>query len=191
MVTIYGLEDATTGAAYIGCTAGRIGKRMREHRCLLKAGKHTSIKLQIAWNDHADKFQMKPLEVMPDGVSVIVKRERELFWMKQYRDMGLLLNENEISYSPPQGAQSKAAAARVANGYRPSAESNLKRRLAQLGKPKGHGAKISATKKRKTSDEIVSSASKDKMQALDKEPKHEGKDEQQRAAAAAQGTREH
>ena len=149
MVTIYGLEDASTGAAYIGCTAGKPGKRMREHRSLLKAGKHNSTKLQEAWNDHAGQFQMRVLETMPVGVSVIEKRERELSWMKHYRVQGLLLNDNEISFQPPPYAPARAAAARVANGYRPSAESNLKRRLAQLGKPKGHGAKISATKQAK------------------------------------------
>ena len=149
MVTIYGLEDASTGAAYIGCTAGKPGKRMREHRSLLKTGKHSSTKLQEAWNDHAGQFQMRVLETMPAEVSVIEKRERELSWMKHYRVQGLLLNDNEISFQPPKHAPALAAAARVANGYRPSAESNLRRRLAQLGKPKGHGAKISATKQAK------------------------------------------
>jgi hypothetical protein len=149
MVTIYGLEDASTGAAYVGCTAGRPGKRMREHRSLLKSGKHTSRKLQEAWNDHAGQFQMKVLETMPAEVSVIEKRERELSWMKHYRAQSLLLNDNELSFRPPPDAPAKAAAARVANGYRPSAESNLKRRLAQLGRPKGHGDKISATKRAK------------------------------------------
>ena len=149
MVTIYGLEDASTGAAYIGCTAGKPGKRMREHRSLLKAGKHNSTKLQEAWNDHAGQFQMRVLETMPVGVSVIEKRERELSWMKHYRVQGLLLNDNEISFQFPKHAPALAAAARVANGYRPSAESNLRRRLAQLGKPKGHGAKINATKQAK------------------------------------------
>ena len=149
MVTIYGLEDASTGAAYVGCTAGRPGKRMREHRSLLKSGKHTSRKLQEAWNDHAGQFQMKVLETMPAEVSVIEKRERELSWMKHYRAQGLLLNDNELSFRPPPDAPAKAAAARVANGYRPSAKSNLKRRLAQLGRPKGHGDKISATKRAK------------------------------------------
>jgi hypothetical protein len=147
MVTVYGLEDASTGAAYIGCTAGKIGKRMREHRCLLKAGKHTSKRLQEAWNSHADKFQMKVLETMPAEVSVIVKRERELHWMKQYKGRNMLLNENEYSFRPPSYAPAMAVKSRVASGYRPSAESNLKRSLAQIGRPKGHGAKISATKK--------------------------------------------
>ena len=147
MVTVYGLEDASTGAAYVGCTAGKIGKRMREHRSLLKAGKHSSKRLQEAWNDHAGEFQMKVLETMPAEVSVIEKRERELSWMKHYRGSNLLLYDNEYSFRPPPNAPAMAAKSRVANGYRPSAESNLKRRLAQIGKPKGHGAKISATKK--------------------------------------------
>jgi len=147
MVTVYGLEDASTGAAYVGCTAGKIGKRMREHRSLLKAGKHSSKRLQEAWNDHAGEFQMKVLETMPAEVSVIEKRERELSWMKHYRGSNLLLNDNEYSFRPPPNAPAMASKSRVANGYRPSAESNLKRRLAQIGKPKGHGAKISATKK--------------------------------------------
>jgi len=146
MVTVYGLECGATGQVYVGCTAGKIGKRMREHRCLLKSGKH-SVKLQQAWNDHAATFSMRPLEVLPSDVAVIEKRERELSWMKHYRALGLLLNEHDISFSPPPGHAKKAAHTRfVVNGYRPSAESNLKRRLAQLGKPKGHGAKISATK---------------------------------------------
>ena len=126
MVTVYGLECGATGEVYVGCTKGKIGKRMREHRCLLKAGTH-SRKLQDAWNLHASTFQMKPLEVLPQEVQVIEKRERELAWMKHYRLEGKLLNEEEISYQPPKGAQRKAAASRVAKGYRPSAESNEKR----------------------------------------------------------------
>jgi hypothetical protein len=148
MVTVYGLECGATGEVYVGCTAGKIGKRMREHRCLLKAGTHTR-RLQEAWNLHAGTFQMKPLETLAEGCQVIEKRERELSWMKHYRLLGLLLNDEEISFSPPKGASAKAAAKRVENGHKPSAESNLKRSLAQLGKPKGHGAKISATKRAK------------------------------------------
>jgi len=151
MVTIYGLEDASTGAAYIGCTAGKPGKRMREHRSLLKAGKHSSTKLQEAWNDHAGQFQMRVLETMPAEVSVIEKRERELSWMKHYRVQGLLLNENEVSFQPTPYAIARGRLATKARAgtFTQLPESNLKRRLAQLGKPKGHGAKISATKQAK------------------------------------------
>ena len=148
MVTIYGLECGATGEVYVGCTAGKIGKRMREHRSLLKAGKH-SAKLQAAWNQHAATFQMHTLETLDATAAVIEKRERELAWLRHYRALGKLLNEHEISFQPPNGAQEKAAAQRVANGYRQTAESNAKRRAAQLGVPKGHGAKISATKQAK------------------------------------------
>jgi hypothetical protein len=149
MVTVYGLECGVTGEVYVGCTAGKIGKRMREHRCLLNAGKHTR-RLQQAWDRYKDSFQMKSLEVLQEPVQVIEKRECELAWMKHYRLMGKLLNEEEISYQPPKGHAVKAAITRSVNGNRHiTAESNLKRSLAQLGKPKGHGAKISATKQAK------------------------------------------
>lgn len=151
MVTVYGLEDASTGVAYVGCTAGKVGKRMREHRCLLRAGKHGSRRLQEAWDDHAGLFQMRVLETMPDSVLVVEKRERELSWMRYYSAQGLLLNENEISFQPTPNSIIKGRQATIARKgtFTQSSESNLKRRLAQLGVPKGHGAKISATKRAK------------------------------------------
>jgi hypothetical protein len=79
----------------------------------------------------------------------IDKRTKELKWMDYFRKRDQLYNDNLTSFQPPVGASAKAAAARMARGYRPSAESNLKRSLAQRGIPKGHGAKISATKRAK------------------------------------------
>lgn len=150
MVTIYGLVNIVTGCTYVGCTAGKLGKRMREHRCLLKAGKHAAKRLQKDWNELGESgFRLNVLECLGVEASVIQKREKELFWMKKMKQEGKLYNDNETSFSPPKGAPAKAAAARVANGYKPTPESNEKRRLAQLGKPKGHGAKISATKRAK------------------------------------------
>lgn len=94
-------------------------------------------------------MQIKSLETLPSDTTTILKRERELYWLNLYDAQGLLLNDQKVSFQPPEGASKKAVEARVRNGYRPSPESNLKRRLAQLGKPKGHGAKISATKQAK------------------------------------------
>ncbi len=148
MPVIYALRCVTTGEAYIGCTAGKLGKRAREHRCLLKAGKHGSKRLQQRWDEVGQSgFRMEVVESLPNDADVIQKRERELHWLRTLAAEGKLLNEHIISFQPPTGAHGLAAAARVRNGYRPSAESNLKRRLAQLGVPKGHGAKISATKR--------------------------------------------
>ncbi len=149
MVTVYGLVCIATGHAYVGCTAGKVGKRMREHRCLLNQGKHAAIRLQQDWDRLKEVgFRMDVLETLPDECHVIEKRERELFWMRHFLAQGLLYNDNLTSFSPPKGAQKKAAAARIANGYSPSAETRAKMRASQLGKPKGHGAKISATKQR-------------------------------------------
>jgi GIY-YIG catalytic domain len=136
MATIYAIAFRSTGQAYVGCTRSKIGKRMREHRCLLRAGKHTSRLFQQVHDQigPADML-MVALETVADD-SVIARRERELAWLQLYAEKGLLLNDSMKSFAPPAGAQALAAQARVRNGYRPSAESNLKRRLAQLGRPK-------------------------------------------------------
>ena len=148
MVVIYALRCVTTGEAYIGCTAGKLGKRMREHRCLLRSGKHKAVRLQTRWNELGPSgFHMEVVEALPNHADVLLKRERELFWLRSLSEQGLLLNEHMVSFSPPAGAQALAAKARVANGYRPSAESNLKRRLTQLGRKNDWGWKISRTKR--------------------------------------------
>jgi group I intron endonuclease len=150
MVTIYGLVNVVTGSVYVGCTAGKLSKRMREHRCLLNGQRHTAKQMQRDWQQYGQSgFRMIVLEALDNDVGVIEKRERELHWMKKMKEQGKLYNEFEISFGPPKNAPALAAKARVANGYSPTPESNLKRRLAQLGKPKGHGAKISATKQAK------------------------------------------
>jgi len=150
MVTIYKLYCIDTQQAYIGCTKGKLGKRMREHRCLLNGNQHSSRTMQELWNIlGSSAFRLESLETLPKDATTIEKRKREIFWMEHYEKQGLLLNDSKISFQPPKDASAKAAASRVANGYRPSADSNEKRRLAQLGKPKGHGAKISATKQAK------------------------------------------
>lgn len=151
MVTVYALRCVTTGEAYIGCTAGSLGKRMREHRCLLNQGKHKAVRLLARWVELGPSgFRMEVIEALPNDATTLLKRERELYWMRSFSERGLLLNDHTVSFSPPVGAQALAAKSRVANGYRPSAESNEKRRLAQLGVPKGHGWKISATKRAKS-----------------------------------------
>jgi hypothetical protein len=148
MVTVYALKCVSTEEVYIGCTAGKLGKRMREHRCLLNAGRHKAVKLQDRWKMLGPSgFRLIVVEALPNDADVILKRERELYWMRFFLEKDLLLNTHLVSYSPLPGSSQKAAESRVRNGYRPSAESNLKRRLAQLGVPKGHGAKISATKR--------------------------------------------
>lgn len=148
MITIYAVWCEVNGKHYIGCTAGKPQKRWREHRCLLRAKKHSCISLQSDWSTLGEeRFHLNPnIQLICWSEDVKVKREAELRWMDYFDRRGMLYNERKISFQPPPGAPAKAAAARVANGYIPSPESNLKRRLAQLGKPKNHGWKISETK---------------------------------------------
>jgi hypothetical protein len=86
--------------------------------------------------------------MLADDASLEQKRQRELHWMAMLSNAGMLYNEHLISFRPTEAARQKGVAnAHAEPGNRWTPEVNEKRRLAQLGKPKGHGAKISATKK--------------------------------------------
>lgn len=149
MAVVYGIRNKLNGFVYVGCTSGRLAKRMREHRCLLNAWKHTATQLQTDWHKHGpDCFEIVTLEMLPEGASVVTKRVRELYWMQFYSTT--LYNAFQNSFAPTKEAIAKGVeAAKGSTGNRWSPETNERRRLAQLGKPKGHGAKISATKRAK------------------------------------------
>lgn len=151
MVVVYAVECAQTGHAYVGITSGKLSKRFREHRCLAKSGKHHSVKLNDEWQQHGDgAFSIKPLEVLDDDATLIEKRSAELKWLREYDARGALLNQAIISFAPTPEATAKGIeASRAVVGNRWTPEANEKRRQAQLGKPKNHGHKISATKRAK------------------------------------------
>jgi GIY-YIG catalytic domain len=149
MVLIYALVNKFNRKAYVGCTKYGLAKRMREHRCLLKQGKHASKSLQADWDELGeDMFETVIHEQLPEDCSVVDKREAELRWMKAYGH--LLYNENQTSFRPTDEAIRKGIAIRAANlmGSKQSEETKHKRRIAQLGIPKNHGDKIRATKLR-------------------------------------------
>lgn len=148
MVKVYALTCTPTGNAYIGITAGNLAKRFREHKCLAKSGKHHSKQLCAEWSEHGDEsFVMNVLETLPDTASLIEKREAELRFLKTYEASGKLLNSSTASFQPtPEAILMGNEASRTAVGNRWTDDANAKRRAAQLGIPKGHGAKISATK---------------------------------------------
>lgn len=144
MATIYGLASFYTNKIYIGITGGKIAKRFREHRCLLRNAKHFESGLQEDWNMFGeDGFYIFPLQELQPDATVRDKINAELGWMDRYTDR--LYNSRRMSIH-----QSSL-------GTKQSAETKLKRRMAQLGIPKGHGAKISATKRRKRLADIVCS----------------------------------
>ena len=102
--------------------------------------------------------------------SVESKRKAEHRWMANLNEAGLLYNQSRLAYElSPEAIKKGVEASRHVIGNRWTPEANLKRRLAQLGKPKGHGAKISATKRAKRMMRW-SSLHGDMQEASDKEP---------------------
>lgn len=151
MAVIYGVVHKDTGKAYVGSTGCKPAKRYREHRCLLRNGKHTSRLIQIDWDQFGEAaFEMQIFEVLDHNVRHEVVKRAEQKWIDAKLAEGLLYNSYHVAYGFPRDVQLKGVeAARHATGRRWSPEANEKRRLAQLGKPKNHGAKISATKRAK------------------------------------------
>lgn len=157
MAAIYALLCKETTKAYIGCTKGKLAKRLREHRCLLNSGGHSCRGLQADWSRLGEiSFAMQMVEQLPPDAPVAMKRERELYWMAWFDDCGRLYNENRNSFAPTKEATLKGIeASRHVEGRKRSPEANLKRSLAQKGKPKGHGAKISATKQARKAQQVM------------------------------------
>lgn len=149
MAVIYAIVHVEYGCAYVGCTGGKLSKRSREHRCLLRGGKHTAKKLQAAWDTHGEAaFKVQVLQELPHNTTAEVRKAAEQKWISTYEASGKLLNgSNRVNGPDLEVCRKNAALARKVIGNRHSPEANEKRRLAQLGKPKGHGAKISETKR--------------------------------------------
>lgn len=153
MAQIYAIHCFRNLWRYVGCTkAGEraLKKRFREHRCLLRGGKHSEKILQDDWLRYGeDAFTTIVLENLPDDAALPDKRAAELRWMEHYQVRGRLYNTNRNSFSPkPEHMARRVEAARIANtGRVHTAEERLKRSENNKGKHTGHGAKISATKK--------------------------------------------
>lgn len=151
MAVVYALTCSVTGFAYIGITGSKLSKRLREHRCLCKSGKHHAKKLAGDWIKYGEKaFSMIILE---ENVCYSHRGsycDAEQKWINHYDRQGKLYNEHARSQGLGAEITRKGfEASKTTIGNRWTPETNEKRRLAQLGKPKGHGAKISATKKLK------------------------------------------
>jgi group I intron endonuclease len=150
MAVIYALECSVNGFAYVGVTKAKLSKRFREHRCLCNNDKHHAVKLTEDWKRYGEaSFSMKVLEEAEyshRGSHCAAEQK----WIEHYASLGKLYNANERSSGLGAEITRKGIeASRTVAGNRWTPEANEKRRLAQLGKPKGHGAKISATKQAK------------------------------------------
>lgn len=151
MAHIYALHFKEEYGVYIGCTRGKVSKRLREHRCLLRAGKHTCQTLQKAWDRNQGGLVAYVVEECANDLQS--RRSAELAVMDKFGDA--LMNDR-FSFRPAEEARRKGVeASRHVEGNKRSAEANLKRSLAQKGKPKGHGAKISATKQARKLEQVM------------------------------------
>lgn len=150
MAVVYALECSVNGFAYIGVTSVKLSKRLREHRCLCRNGKHHAVKLTEDWRKYGEKaFKMRMLD-QADYSHRGAHCAIEQTWIDRYASAGKLYNAHAQScgLSPEIIAKGVEASRHIA-GKRWTAEANEKRRLAQIGKPKNHGWKISATKRAK------------------------------------------
>jgi len=153
MAQVYAIHCFRTLWAYVGCTkSGERGlkKRLREHRCLLRGGKHSEKILQSDWDRYGEAaFAVVALQELSDAATLEEKRAAELEWMERYRAQGRLYNTNLTSFAPgPDNLAKRVEAARIANtGRIQNPDERQKRRLSNIGKHTGHGGKISATKK--------------------------------------------
>lgn len=149
MVIIYALRCKVHGTAYIGSTKNKLAKRIREHLGMLRRGEHSEPTLLHDYGLYGpEAFESLILQELPNGCSVSDKRTAELEWMRFYDALDRLYNTRFIAYQgTPESLKKAVSVAHAKPGSRWTAEANLKRSLAQKGKPKGHGAKISATKK--------------------------------------------
>jgi hypothetical protein len=151
MAYVYALHFKDEFGVYIGCTRSNVAKRLREHRCLLKSGKHTCKDLQERWNLRQGEIAVYVMSECADDLQS--RRDAELAAMDKVGDA--LIN-GRFSFRPDEDARKKGVeASRSVIGNKRSAEANLKRSLAQKGKPKGHGAKISATKQARRLEQVM------------------------------------
>lgn len=173
MAVVYALECTVNGFAYIGVTSGKLSKRLREHRCLCRNRTHHAVKLTDDWHKYGEPaFVMKMLDEATyshRGAHCAAEQR----WIDHYTALGKLYNAHSRSAGLG-GEITKAGIEASRQVPRPQTpEANLKRSIAQLGIPKGHGAKISATKRanklKKLNDDIVWAALRD-AEVSDKEP---------------------
>lgn len=135
MATIYGLTCHVTNKIYVGISKD-ISKRFREHRSLLRHGKHFEPELQNDWIKYGEgQFYMSVLQDLPEMATMVEKQQAEVGWMDKNGDR--LYNSRRIGLH------------QTGLGKKQSLETRKKRSMATLGIPKNHGAKISATKQRK------------------------------------------
>ena len=88
-IGIYGIRNIENDKIYIGKTGMNFGDRWDSHRSLLRNNKHENLHLQRAWNKYGeDAFEF----IIVEECSVSELDEKEKYWIKHYKDLGLAYN---------------------------------------------------------------------------------------------------
>ena len=106
MPVIYAIRNKITDKVYVGCTKGKLTKRLREHKCMLNTKAHTSAEMQADFDIGGwDAFEGYVLEHLLEDANVVQKRAAELYWMQQFE--GKLYNFSQTSFAPTKEAMKK------------------------------------------------------------------------------------
>lgn len=110
MAIVYAVRNRVTGKVYIGCTKGKLNKRLREHKSMLATRCHSSVEMQQDYDAGGwELFEGVELEELPDDANVVAKRAAELYWMQEFADK--LYNCTQASFAPTPEAHAKGVAA--------------------------------------------------------------------------------
>ena len=144
---IYVIRNTISGKVYVGSSINP-KKRWREHRCNLRQGKHHAPLLQRAWDARGESaFTFEVIETVHTKAEMVCREQYWIDTLESFGSKGYNATGEAFRMSAENIAKGVAAASAKRRGNPHSPESNLRRSLSQKGIPKGHGAKISATKK--------------------------------------------
>ena len=144
---IYVIRNNISGKVYVGSSINP-KKRWREHRCNLRQGKHHAPLLQRAWDARGESaFTFEVIETVHTKAEMVCREQYWIDTLESFGSKGYNATGEAFRMSAENIAKGVAAASAKRRGNPHSPESNLRRSLSQKGIPKGHGAKISATKK--------------------------------------------
>lgn len=136
LMGIYAIKHTASGRVYIG-SSSNLSVRFRDHRRLLRLGKHPNVYLQRSWDRHgSDAFSFYVVEEV-DQIDRLL--EREQFYIDT---LDSACHTKGFNLSPTAGssrgcvrsAETRALLSKIQKGRRHTPEARAKISQAQLGK---------------------------------------------------------